>query len=123
MTTWTLLHFDADPVFCEETEIRDDAGMFVCRIGNCPSSETLAEYHELGMPPEPDEAAEFARNLSNARLIAAAPDLLDALLDALPYVEDVLSDPAALACFKPGTVQRHAKAIRAAIARATGGAV
>ena len=56
---------------------------------------------------------------ADARLIAAAPAMLEALLDALPYVEDVLSDPAALACFKPGTVQRHAKAIRAAIAAAT----
>lgn len=57
---------------------------------------------------------------ANARLIAAAPAMLDALLDALPYVEDVLSDPAQLAAFKPGTVQRHANAIRAAIAAATG---
>ena len=57
---------------------------------------------------------------ANARLIAAAPDLLEALLDALPYVEDVLDNPEQLACFKPGTVQRHVKAIRAAIAKATG---
>jgi hypothetical protein len=57
---------------------------------------------------------------ANARLIAAAPDLLEALLDALPYVEDVLDNPEQLACFKAGTVQRHAKAIRAAIAKATG---
>lgn len=57
---------------------------------------------------------------ANKRLIEAAPALLDALLDALPYVEDVLSDPAQLAAFKPGTVQRHSKAIRAAIAAATG---
>lgn len=55
-----------------------------------------------------------------AALYAAAPAMLEALLDALPYVEDVLSDPAQLAAFKPGTVQRHAKAIRAAIAAATG---
>lgn len=57
--------------------------------------------------------------MANARLIAAAPAMLQALLDALPYVEDVLSDPAALACFKPGTVERHANAIRAAISAAT----
>jgi hypothetical protein len=47
-------------------------------------------------------------------------DLLDALLNALPYVEDVLADKAQLACFKPGVVQAHAKAIRAAVAKATG---
>ena len=58
--------------------------------------------------------------LANARLLAAAPELLAALYDALPYVEDVLSDPAQLACFKSGVVQRHAKAIRAAIAKAEG---
>lgn len=59
-------------------------------------------------------------NSANARLIAAAPELLEALLDALPYVEDVLADPAQLACFKPGVVQKHAAAIRAAVAKATG---
>lgn len=58
---------------------------------------------------------------ANLRLMTASPDLLDALLDALPYVEDVLSDPEQLACFKPGVVERHASAIRAAIERATGG--
>lgn len=57
---------------------------------------------------------------ANARLIAAAPDLLDALLLALPYVEDVLADKDQLACFKPGVVQGHAKTIRAAIAEAVG---
>ena len=59
---------------------------------------------------------------ANACLIEAAPDLLAALLDALPYVEDVLDNPEQLACFKPGVVQRHTKAIRAAIAKATRGA-
>jgi hypothetical protein len=61
-----------------------------------------------------------ASTQANARLIAAAPELLHALLDALPYVEDVLADPEQLACFKPGIVQAHARAIRAAIAKAEG---
>lgn len=51
---------------------------------------------------------------ANARLIAAAPDLLQALLDALPFVEDAESDP----CFKKGFVKKRVKAIRAAIAKA-----
>lgn len=54
------------------------------------------------------------------RMLEAAPDLLEALLNALPYVEDVLNDPQQLACFKPGIVEGHAKSIRAAIAKATG---
>ena len=50
----------------------------------------------------------------------AGPSLLEALLNALPYVEDVLSSPEQLACFKKGVVRCHVKAIRAAIADATG---
>ena len=60
---------------------------------------------------------------ANARLIAAAPDLLEALFLALPYVESVLDDPEQLACFKAGTVQRDVKAIRSAILKATGEAL
>lgn len=55
-----------------------------------------------------------------ARLQAVGPKLLAALLDALPYVEDVIANPDQLACFKRGVVQAHAKAIRAAIAEAEG---
>lgn len=58
---------------------------------------------------------------ADARLIAAAPELLEALLDALPYIEDVLAAPAQLAGFKPGVVQKHAQKARAAIAKATEG--
>lgn len=47
-------------------------------------------------------------------------ELLEALCNALPYVEDVLANKEQLACFKPGVVQAHAKAIRAAIAKAEG---
>jgi hypothetical protein len=57
---------------------------------------------------------------ANARLAAASPELLEALLLALPYVEDVLDNPEQLACFKRGVVQSHVKAIRAAIDKATG---
>jgi hypothetical protein len=52
---------------------------------------------------------------------AAAPDLLEALLVALPYVTDVLDNPDQLQCFKAGAVQSHEKQIRSAIRRAEGG--
>lgn len=57
-------------------------------------------------------------SLANARLIAASPCLLEALLVALPYVEDMLDSVE----FKPGVSKRHVAQIRAAIANATGGA-
>jgi hypothetical protein len=44
----------------------------------------------------------------------AAPDLLDALLLALPFVEDCTGDP----CYKPGAVSKALKIIRAAIQKA-----
>jgi hypothetical protein len=53
-----------------------------------------------------------------AQVMAAAPELLDALYLALPYVEDVLADPSQLACFKPGVVQKHLDTIRAALTKA-----
>lgn len=45
--------------------------------------------------------------------IVTAPELLDALLTALPYVEDAQSDPA----FRKGVVCRHALQMRGLIAR------
>lgn len=50
-------------------------------------------------------------NAANARLIAAAPDLLDALILALPYVETAQLD----AAYKPGSVAKVVKELRAAI--------
>ena len=55
---------------------------------------------------------------ANQKLIAAAPDLLDALHLALPFVEDHAGDP----CYKAGAVDKAVKTIKAAIAKATGGA-
>lgn len=52
---------------------------------------------------------------ANARLIAAAPELLDALYSALPYVEEGEE-------FNHPDKRNLSKTIRALIAKATGGA-
>jgi len=59
------------------------------------------------------------RNPANAKLIAAAPDLLEALLTALPYVEDHANDHAQSGVYKSGAVARAVAQIRAAIEQAT----
>lgn len=61
---------------------------------------------------------ETARNngWADAMLIAAAPDLVDALVAALPYVETAEDDPT----YKLGAVAKVVKHMRAAIAKATG---
>jgi len=66
--------------------------------------------------PEWDPEHE-AESEANARLIAAAPELLEAIVLALPYVTDAEGFPEQ---FKPGVVARHVAQIRAAIAKATG---
>lgn len=70
---------------------------------------------------EPDEAGHWFARMSDcedqaklAHLFAAAPDLFDALEQALPYVEDAQ----VLGGFKKGVVEGHLKMIRAALARA-----
>lgn len=45
--------------------------------------------------------------------IVIAPELLDAVLTALPYVEDALDDPV----FSKGVVKRHGREIHALVAR------
>jgi len=53
--------------------------------------------------------------LANAKLIAAAPDLLEALCTALPFVEDHEGSD----IYKSGAVARAVKEIRNAIEKAT----
>ena len=54
---------------------------------------------------------------ANARLIASAPALLEALTRALPYVETAEADEA----YKPGEVAKVTAMIRTAIRQAEGG--
>lgn len=56
-------------------------------------------------------------NLANARLIAAAPELLDVLTMALPYVEMAEHDDS----YKTGVVAKMVQRMNNAIAAATGG--
>lgn len=53
--------------------------------------------------------------LANGRTLAASPALLDALLAALPFVEDAETDPG----YRPGYAAATARQIRAAIKLAT----
>jgi len=55
---------------------------------------------------------------ADARLIAAAPELLDVLTMALPYVEMAEHDDS----YKPGVVAKMVQRMNNAIAAATGGA-
>lgn len=65
-----------------------------------------------------DHFGDFLPNAAaNARLIASAPALLEALTRALPYVETAEADEA----YKPGEVAKVTAMIRAAIRQAEGG--
>jgi hypothetical protein len=59
---------------------------------------------------------DYANDIKRARLIAAAPDLLDALCLALPFVEDHEGSE----IYKPGAVAGAIRKIRAAIDKAEG---
>jgi hypothetical protein len=80
-------------------------GKHICTINNV-SPEMLKGRN-------PDTA------LANAKLIAAAPDLLEALCTALPFVEDHADDHATSGVYKSGAVARAVAQIRAAIEQAT----
>lgn len=63
-----------------------------------------------------DPAATRAESAANLALIAAAPDLLEALHLALPFVEDHEGDQS----YKTGVVAKAVAKIKGAIAHATG---
>jgi len=73
------------------------------------TGETVAQVLDLD---------DYANDIKRARLIAAAPDLLAALYLALPFVEDHEGSE----IYKPGAVAEAIRKIRAAIAKAEGGA-
>lgn len=77
---------------------------------------TYTEHERAAYMAGDYKTADAYAKLEEAKKLTES--LLDVLYDALPYVEDVLADPEQLKCFRPGVVQAHAKAIRAAIAKA-----
>ena len=66
-----------------------------------------------------DVGVHLAERHANARLIAASPDVVEALILALPYVEAAEQDET----YKPGAVAKVTAAIRAALSKATGEAL
>ena len=77
---WKLVHFEWDPVFQDQSEVRDSAGRFVCRLENCPSPTVAHQWVTDSLVGVQDSERQlWASNLANARLIAAAPCLLAAL--------------------------------------------
>lgn len=70
--------------------------------GNAEDCPAIVKYDDV-----------ISRKKADLLLIAAAPDLLDLLAMALPYVEEAENDPA----YKPGTVAKLARNMRALIER------
>lgn len=93
-----------------------------------PWRMTLDDFGDYTIQPQGEELAIAAvvngqfKNLvgesheqkANAHLIAAAPDMFDALLTALPYIESAEEDEA----YKPGVVAKVTAQIRDALAKA-----
>lgn len=92
--------------------LADDGTPFVYKIGERGSNVFSLSVQGGG---HPSDVASFDERVANARLIAAAPDLLDALIE---IVEDLTHED-----HEPGDWSQHVvvKKARAAIAKATGG--
>lgn len=81
-----------------------------------PSQQTQKHICTINnLSPEMLKGRNPATALANAKLIAAAPDLLEALCTALPFVEDHEDGD----IYKRGTIARAVSQIRAAIEKAT----
>lgn len=99
---------------CASLGVGDSPGMgtpLVMSVSPCAACAERATDGEWkwGRCCTPSEA--------DAHLIAAAPDMFEALVTALPYIEMAEEDEA----YKPGAVAKVTKLVRAALTRATGG--
>lgn len=79
-------------------------------------AEIWYRRHDNGKHHESNDFNQWDATEAIAHIFAAAPDLLDCLVQALPYVEDDLAQP----CYKPGVAKKVLSKFRAAIAKAEG---
>ena len=72
-------------------------GRYIVPVDNGPSigNATILKAPSLKKQPDFDE-----QGYANARLMAAAPDMLELLYRCLPFIEDANEDP----CYKPDRV-------------------
>jgi hypothetical protein len=82
------------------------------------SDEVLADVFYIESH-SPDLDPRLIRK-ANARLIAAAPDMLEALEDVLPWLQKAEAEGVFANCAAPQGGRRAIERARAAIARATG---
>ena len=81
-------------------------GSYIVPADNGPSigSAVALKAPSLKKQPDFDAVAE-----ANARLMAAAPDMLELLYRCLPFIEDANDDP----CYKPDRVKALENQIKA----------
>jgi hypothetical protein len=81
----------------------------------------LIAHVESVHPKGQRKSSDFDTEAANARLIAAAPDLLQALQGALPWMAKAVESGVFSGCAMPSVAQRAYDAMNAALAKATGG--
>ncbi len=105
------------------TQAQHTQGPWGIETGLIGDYQHYAIYHEdqelrsqIAIMYDSKLCAEHGKLEANARLIAAAPDLLHTLYGALPFVEDCLDS----AIYKKGVVQKMINEIRAIISKVEG---
>lgn len=85
-------------------------GRYIVPADNGPSigCATILKAPSLKKQPDFD-----AQGYANARLMAAAPDMLELLYRCLPFIEDANEDP----CYKPDRVKALENQIKALLAQ------
>jgi hypothetical protein len=81
-------------------------GRYIVPVDDGPSigTATILKAPSLKKQPDYDE-----QGYANARLMAAAPDMLELLYGCLPFIEDANEDP----CYKPYRAKDLERTIKA----------